>query len=151
MLGKRVARLAVLLAGSLAICTALFANDSAVSGANCTFKADPDRFLSAQSRAQREVIARTAKFRRASDAPRPRTVDPRSIPHRNFIDDEIFGKLAAMNVPSAPISSDEEFFRRINLDLTGRLPSPADIRAFVADPDPGKRDRIIDQLLFSPQ
>jgi hypothetical protein len=151
MLGKRMPRLAALLAGSSVVCTALFANDSAVSGANCTFKADPDRFLSAQSRARNEIVARTAKFRRASDAPRPRTVDARSIPHRNFIDDEIFGKLAAMNVPSAPLSSDEEFFRRINLDLTGRLPSPAEIRAFVADPDPGKRDRIIDQLLFSPQ
>ena len=72
-----------------------------------------------------------------------------SIPKRNFIDAEIFGKLAASQVPSAPLSSDEEFFRRINLDLTGRIPSSDEVRAFLADTNASKRDVVIDRLLNS--
>ena len=47
----------------------------------------------------------------------------------------------------APVIGDEAFLRRASLDLTGELPSPSDLRQFVADPDPGKRARVIDELL----
>ena len=56
-----------------------------------------------------------------------------------------------MNVPSAALSSDEEFLRRVTLDLTGRIPAAADVRAFVADQNPGKRSAMIDHLLFTPE
>jgi hypothetical protein len=151
MLGACFLRRAALLAGSSLLGPGLSAGEPATSGANCTFKADPDHFLSAQLRVRSEINFRASKFRRAGAVSRPSPTDARLIPRRNFIDDEIFGQLAAMNVLSAPLSSDEEFFRRINFDLTGRLPNPADVRAFVADSDPAKRDRLIDQLLYSPQ
>lgn len=73
------------------------------------------------------------------------------IPHRNFIDDEIFGKMQRDSVPSAPLATDEEFIRRIKLDLAGRIPSPQDARAFLADPSPDKRARVINQLVGSPE
>ena len=44
------------------------------------------------------------------------------IQPRNFIDDEIFNKLASAKVQPARLSTDEEFFRRINLDLTRAHP-----------------------------
>ena len=56
-----------------------------------------------------------------------------------------------MNVPSAALSGDEEFLRRITLDLTGRFPAATDVRAFVADQNPGKRNAMIDHLLFTPE
>src|SRR5437879_2345672 len=87
-----------------------------------------------------------ARSARAVEAP---AVAAESLPQRNFIDQEIFGKLIQMKVPSARLSSDTEFLRRIYLDLTGRIPSPDDIRAFLADASPGKRDAIIDKLLYS--
>jgi len=71
---------------------------------------------------------------------------PARIPHKNFIDDHIFGRMRKDGVGHAPLSSDTEFLRRVTLDLTGRLPSPDAIRKFVADPDPHKRDKIIDSL-----
>ena len=71
------------------------------------------------------------------------------IQPRNFIDDEIFNKLASAKIQPARLSTDEEFFRRINLDLTGRIPSPDDVRAFVANTDAGKRDAAIERLLYS--
>jgi hypothetical protein len=71
---------------------------------------------------------------------------PAEAPHRNFIDDHIFGKMKADKVPPAPLSSDTEFLRRVTLDLTGRLPGPETIRKFCADSSPDKRDKYIDTL-----
>jgi hypothetical protein len=52
--------------------------------------------------------------------------------------------------PSAPVS-DERFLRRVNLDLTGTLPTAERVRTFVADRDPEKRAKLIDELLASPE
>ncbi len=58
-------------------------------------------------------------------------------------------QLKQANVEPAPRTTDEQFLRRAWLDLTGRLPMPADIKEFVADKDPNKRAKMIDQLLAS--
>ncbi len=52
-------------------------------------------------------------------------------------------------VPSA-LATDEVFVRRIYLDLTGTLPTPAQALAFVANPAADKRDKLIDRLIDSP-
>lgn len=82
-----------------------------------------------------------------------RPVDPaaasRPVPRRNFIDTLIFDRLAKAGVPHAPLASDDEFVRRVYLDVTGLPPSSADVRAFVADRAADKRDRLIDRLLAS--
>ncbi len=65
----------------------------------------------------------------------------------NYIDEHIFGRMEREGIPHAALSSDHEFLRRVTLDLTGRIPSPDDVRAFVADRDPAKRDKLIDRLL----
>jgi len=67
----------------------------------------------------------------------------------NFVDDHIFSKLATDSVEPAPLSSDAEFLRRATLDLTGRVPTPADVRAFLADESAGKRAAKIDALIAS--
>ena len=71
------------------------------------------------------------------------------MPRRNLVDEHIFGKMERDGVPHAALASDYEFLRRITLDLTGRIPSPDEVRAFVADTDPAKRDKMIDRLLES--
>ena len=43
-----------------------------------------------------------------------------------------------------------EIMRRATLDATGELPTPADIRAFLADKRSDKRERKIDELLNRP-
>src|SRR5258708_31742665 len=52
---------------------------------------------------------------------------------------------------AAPVSSDEEFLRRIALDLTGTIPSTADARQFLDDADSNKREKLVDKLLASPE
>jgi len=72
------------------------------------------------------------------------------MPRRNFIDEHIFGRMEREGIPHAPLATDQEFLRRIMLDLTGRIPSPADVRDFHADKSPDKRAKLIDKLIGSP-
>jgi hypothetical protein len=53
-------------------------------------------------------------------------------------------------VPSE-LCSDEQYIRRLYLDLTGTLPTPAQVNAFVADNDLQKREKLVDALLESPE
>src|SRR5581483_9679913 len=48
-----------------------------------------------------------------------------------------------------PRTTDEQFLRRIYLDLTGQLPTAADVEQFRADADPRKRATVINRLLDS--
>ncbi len=66
------------------------------------------------------------------------------------IDFYIFGALQAAGVAPAPATTDYEFIRRVTLDLTGRIPTPAAVTSFVADSTPNKRANLIEQLLASP-
>src|SRR5207245_8153757 len=52
-------------------------------------------------------------------------------------------------VEPAPLTTDEQFLRRVSLDLTGQLPLPADVSEFLADSDSQKRAKLIDKLLES--
>jgi hypothetical protein len=127
------------------------ADSNQASGANCSFLAHRNDFLSRELRARQNVVARVNQANSFTRLVHPEsaTVDPASLPRRNFIDDIILGNLVAAKVASAPLSTDTEFIRRISLDLTGRIPSSSDIKAFVADTTPNKRDVLIDQLLNS--
>lgn len=53
------------------------------------------------------------------------------------------------DVKPAPLTSDEDFLRRVSLDLAGAVPSPKDVTLFGLDPDPRKRAKLIDRLLDS--
>lgn len=67
------------------------------------------------------------------------------------IDSYITADWQANGITPAPLTTDGEFVRRITLDLTGRIPTPANVLAFVASTDPQKRSQLIDQLLASPE
>src|SRR2546425_6228547 len=72
-----------------------------------------------------------------------------SIPRKNFIDEQIFGRMERDKVPHAPLATDQEFVRRAYLDAIGLLPTPAQVREFVASKDANKRDKLIDSLIGS--
>jgi hypothetical protein len=65
------------------------------------------------------------------------------------IDQLITTELRNDKITPAPLTTDEQFLRRVSLDLTGQLPLPADVDEFVADQRPDKRAKLIDQLLDS--
>jgi hypothetical protein len=53
-------------------------------------------------------------------------------------------------IASGP-ASDAEFLRRVHLDLAGSIPTAEEVRAFLKDADPKKREKVIDKLLASPE
>jgi hypothetical protein len=65
----------------------------------------------------------------------------------NYIDDLVFAKLKDLRILPSGLATDEEFLRRAYLDLAGLLPKPDEYERFVKDRDPGKRAKLIDQLL----
>jgi hypothetical protein len=52
-------------------------------------------------------------------------------------------------VKPAPRTSDEDFLRRVSIDLAGTIPTAKDVTLFSLDPDPDKRAKLIDRLLAS--
>jgi len=53
-------------------------------------------------------------------------------------------------MPSAPCT-DGQFVRRATLDVAGTLPTAEQVRAFVADTSPTKREALVDALLETPE
>src|SRR5262245_3086057 len=127
---------------------------SAPTSVDCTFLRDPDLFLNSHELHRAEVSKWTETVRTRSRDGAARVVMPAEAataptPRKNFIDDYIFGRMEKDGVKPAPMSSDFEFLRRVTLDLTGRIPSLPDLYAFAGDPNPNKRDQVIDKLVWS--
>ena len=74
-------------------------------------------------------------------------IDFPAVTAHNFIDDHIFAKLKTLNIPPGELCDDATFLRRASLDITGTLPTPDEIRTFLAAGDADKRAKKIDELL----
>ena len=73
------------------------------------------------------------------------------FPRANFIDEHVFAKLRRFHILPSELSDDGEFLRRVCLDVAGRLPPAHRVKEFLADPDPDKREKLIEVLLESPE
>ncbi len=67
------------------------------------------------------------------------------------IDELLAESWADIGITPAADSSDAEFLRRVTLDLTGTLPRVSDVRSFLEDSSPDKREQRIERLLNSPR
>jgi len=65
------------------------------------------------------------------------------------IDQAVSTKLREMGAAPSDVCSDAVFVRRVYLDVTGRLPTVAKSKAFLASEDPARREKLIDELLAS--
>src|SRR5947208_2941155 len=64
---------------------------------------------------------------------------------------ELIGvKLAAASIEPALPADDATFYRRLSLDLTGKIPASAEARKFLSDTRQDKRRQAIDRLLDGP-
>jgi hypothetical protein len=72
-------------------------------------------------------------------------------PLTNPVDRFLFPQLMALRLTPSPLADDAMFLRRAYLDALGVLPTAAEARAFLDDPSPAKRDRLVDELLRRPE
>lgn len=68
-------------------------------------------------------------------------------PEANYIDKHVNAKLAKLRIRPSDLCSDEEFLRRIHLDLIGLLPTTDERDAFLSSSNEDKRAQLVDALL----
>src|SRR5216684_4384255 len=128
---------------------------STAANQDCIFLKNPDQFTTNLERSRKTESDLTAgvsmyvSHALMADLPTVQTLDAATVPRKNFIDDIIFGTMGAAGIRSSPLASDVEYLRRVTLDLTGRIPSGADVVLFMADNNPSKRDAKVDALIGS--
>jgi hypothetical protein len=72
-------------------------------------------------------------------------------PEANYIDALVFDKLKKLHLAPSELCSDEAFLRRAYLDLVGLPPTREEFDHFLADRDPEKRAKLIDELIERPE
>jgi len=72
-------------------------------------------------------------------------------PQYNWIDRHVFARLQQFQITPSDLCSDEIFIRRAFLDACGILPTPTEVRQFLADSQADKRVRLIESLLARPE
>lgn len=73
------------------------------------------------------------------------------LPRQNFIDGLVWDKLQRLGITPSDSCGDSTFLRRAYLDALGRLPSPDETRAFLADTSIDRRNKLVDRLLEQPE
>lgn len=70
-----------------------------------------------------------------------------NVPENNYIDTLVHAKLKKLRIEPSGVCTDEEFLRRVFLDVVGTLPTSDEYRAFTDDKSPDKRAKLVDDLL----
>jgi hypothetical protein len=74
-----------------------------------------------------------------------------TIAKNNFVDEKLAAKWKDLGLLPSPACNDEEFVRRIYLDTIGTLPTPQEVKAFLADKSPDKRAKAIEKVIERPE
>ena len=95
-----------------------------------------------------ELAARHWSFQKVVAFPPPAVKD--NAWPSSAIDRFILARLEKENISPSPSADKVTLLRRAYLDLIGLLPSPAEVREFLADLRPDAYERLVDRLLASP-
>jgi mono/diheme cytochrome c family protein len=70
---------------------------------------------------------------------------------KNPVDAFVLAAIEKEGLSPSPEAAPRELLRRLSFDLTGLPPTPAEVRAYLADTTPGAYERQVDRLLASPR
>jgi len=110
-------------------------------------------FVEGKTRGEAAVIVRYLEFIESSFITFVEDVEGfvwNDPPQNNYVDQLVHAKLQQLQYLPSATCSDEEFIRRVHLDVVGTLPTVETAQAFLADESPDKRSVLIDQLLDRP-
>jgi len=71
----------------------------------------------------------------------------KETPEYNYVDTLIYNKLKKLRIQPSEVCTDEEFLRRVTMDICGVLPTEEEYERFMKSSDPKKRDKLVDELL----
>ncbi|MCA9068544.1 MAG: DUF1549 domain-containing protein, partial [Planctomycetaceae bacterium] len=72
------------------------------------------------------------------------------FPIQNIIDRHVLAQLRSLKIPPSDLCDEDTFLRRATLQIAGRLPTHEEVKTFQANPDPDKRQQLIQRLLDDP-
>ena len=117
-------------------------------------KIDKDGTISTGQRGEAFVMARFATHTVGSQViviPKDLKYEWPQVEERNFVDQLVDQKIRNLRMTPSELCNDETFLRRAHIDIAGTLPKSDDVTKFIADPDPQKRVKKIDELLAKPE
>ena len=65
----------------------------------------------------------------------------------NYVDQHMHEKFRKLRINPSTVCTDEEFLRRVTIDIAGVLPTVEEYDRFMADTNPKKRERLVDELM----
>ena len=113
-------------------------------------KIDENGVATAGKRGEAFVMARFATFTVGSQVvviPKGLKYEWPNVPENNYVDSLVHAKLKKLRITPSELCTDEEYIRRVYVDVVGLLPTREEFDKFVADTDPKKREKLVDELL----
>jgi hypothetical protein len=124
---------------------ALFLSSNPVSA-----KIGPDGAVTAGDRGEAFVMARFSTFTVGAQVivlPKGLEFEFPQVAEFNYIDTLVHAKLKKLRIVPSDVCADEEFLRRVFVDIVGQLPTVEDHRKFMSNTATNKREQLIDELL----
>ena len=109
-----------------------------------------DGVVTAKNRGEAFIMARFETHTTGSQfivLPQGLAFEWKNPPANNYVDEFTHQKLVRLRINPSDLCTDEEFLRRVHLDICGTLPSSDEYRTFLESTDPAKRDHLVDSLL----
>ena len=121
-----------------------------LSNNDTSAKIDRSGRVTAGQRGEAFVMARFATFTVGSQIiviPKDVPYAWPNVPEHNYVDALVFNKHRKLRLTPSELCTDQVFIRRAFLDIAGVLPSREECDRFIADADPQKREKLVDELL----
>jgi hypothetical protein len=109
-----------------------------------------DGLITTGQRGEAFVMARFGTFTVGSQViviPKGLKYEWPQVEERNFIDQLVDQKLRNLRILPSELCDDATFLRRAFIDITGTLPTGAEVQSFVSDQAGDKREKKVDELL----
>jgi hypothetical protein len=120
------------------------------SSADTCASVTKDGLVTAGQRGEAFVMARFATFTVGVPViviPAGLAYEKPALPEANYVDGLVHQKLDRLRIVPSSLCDDATFLRRVHLDVVGTAPTREEFDRFVADADPDKRAKLVDELL----